>query len=61
MVGVNPAWNEWVGKSITLADGRPAVIRMARREAASDTLWAVDDRGTMRQFSARRVLRNWAR
>lgn len=60
MIRLNPAWNEWVGKDITLPNGRPAVIRMARREAASDTLWVVDDRGTMRQFSARRVLRNWA-
>jgi hypothetical protein len=43
----NAASPVWVAQAVTLADGRPAIVRMARRGCAFDTLWAVDTRGTM--------------
>lgn len=47
------AWARWVGKTITLADRRPAIVRMARTACHCDTLWAVDAHGTMHVITSR--------
>ena len=47
----DPAWGPWVGRTVALPDGTPVIVRMAQRQIAADTLWAVDRRGTMHRLS----------